>query len=170
MISLTDFHLPNKFHAICRKQRLVAVFRRAPHMAMSETGKYSIIILCEQNYSFTWVFVLVRNDADYHLKGQMNRVEMLRIVNGGSEGNLNAKSEMSGTCRLNVECQIWAYTAVSMTYAISCALPPCCVTNIIVPAIIYIQKEFPANTLLLLDVAPCRFFSGHRRFERGYCL
>jgi hypothetical protein len=45
-----------------------------------------------------------------------------------------------------------------------------CVTNIIVPAFIYIQEEFPVKTLILWDVTPCRFFSGHQRFEGGYCL
>ena len=32
-----------------------------------------------------------------------------------------------------------------------------CVTNIIVPAFIYIQEEFPVKTLFLWDVAPSRF-------------
>lgn len=78
---------------------------------------------------------------------------------------------MNGTCRLNVECQIWSYTAVTIIYAISCVLPAMlCVTNVIMRAFIYIQGKFPVKTLVLWDVAPCRFFSGHRRFEGGYCL
>jgi hypothetical protein len=39
---------------------------------------------------------VVRNYADYHMKGQIDRVEMLCMLSGGSDGNLSAKSEMSG--------------------------------------------------------------------------
>lgn len=63
---------------------------------------------------------------------------------------------------------------MTITYGILCALPPCCVLQyqsihaacLIVPAFIYIQEEFPVETLVLWDVSPCRFSVEPPTFRR----